>query len=255
MISPSVITCWPRRNVSVTFAVRAKPSNGVYSCVDSESAARTVQVRVGVDERDVGVVAHGDVRPSSAGRSARAGFHGDQLARPVVAAARGVRPSLTRPGSRYSAPPKPDLARKTSSRGSPNFSSSLQHAWSRDDPVDRCRRAGAPTAPRRPRAGAAAGSPCRRRRARCRQSASRWPMVTSRRKSMCGNASRHQQRRLDRLARRQVQQVDGRQLGLVREVRRDGDREALGVRRPRGAVGREAGQRAVLLDELRVRAS
>ena len=52
-------TWWPRTKVSVTRAVSSKPSNGVYSWVDRESSARTVQsarCRPG----EVGVVADRD---------------------------------------------------------------------------------------------------------------------------------------------------------------------------------------------------
>ena len=152
------------------------------------------------------------------------------------------------PGRRYSAPPKPDLARKTSSRGSPNLVSSRQQAWSETTqsklPASRCSHSASTSS--RERSGGLTLPP---RPCAVWKSASRWPTVTSRRKSMCGNVVCHQHRRLDRLARGEVQQVDVGQLGLVREVGRDGDREALGVRRPGGAVGLEPGQVALLLDQ------
>ena len=69
---------------------------------------------------------------------------------------------------------------------------------------------------------------------------------------MCGKTCCIVQRRLDRLARAQVQQVDVQAVGLVGEVGGDPDREALGVRRPRGAVGAQPRQLAFALDDLRV---
>ena len=51
----------------------------------------------------------------------------------------------------------------------------------------------------------------------------------------------HHQRRLDRLARAEVQQVDVGAVGLVGQVGGDEDRQPLGVRRTGGAVGRQAG--------------
>ena len=59
----------------------------------------------------------------------------------------------------------------------------------------------------------------------------------------------HLERRLDRLARREVQQVDVDAVRLVGEVGRDADREALGVRRARGAVGAQPRELALLLHE------
>ena len=60
------------------------------------------------------------------------------------------------------------------------------------------------------------------------------------RKRMCGKTSLHHQRRFDRLARREVQQVDVEALGLVGEVRRRSRsralRSAAGARRCRRAA-------------------
>ena len=64
--------------------------------------------------------------------------------------------------------------------------------------------------------------------------------------------ARHRQRGLQRLARRQVQQVHVVALGLVGEVGGDPHRQALGVRWPCGAVGAQAGQGAVLRHQTRV---
>src|SRR5881296_1533760 len=64
--------------------------------------------------------------------------------------------------------------------------------------------------------------------------------------------ARHRQRGLQRLAGRQVQQVDVDAARLVPEVCGHGDGEALGVGRPRRAVGGEAGERGVLVREPRV---
>ena len=56
----------------------------------------------------------------------------------------------------------------------------------------------------------------------------------------------HAQRRVHRLGRTEMQEVDVGQFGLVRQVRGDADRQALRVRRPRRMVGVQAGERALL---------
>jgi uncharacterized protein len=123
-----------------------EPSNGVYSWVDSESAALTTNEASGSTQHDVGVEADGEVALGAPARTAARG-----CGTPSSAMRPQLRPRLRaladQPGSRYSVPPKPDLARKTSSRSSPNFISSRQQAWS-DTTQSTSPATRAPTGPR-----------------------------------------------------------------------------------------------------------
>ena len=62
----------------------------------------------------------------------------------------------------------------------------------------------------------------------------------------------HDPRRFHRLARAQVQEIDVQAVGFVGEIGGNPDGKPFGVRRASGAIGVQAGQRAVALNQLRV---
>ena len=161
-------------------------------------------------------------------------------------------PSLSTPESRYSVPPKPDFA---SQMFFGNFA--LYFLLGRaagvvaDDPVDIALEH---RFPERLDVGARANRRVHLRRHAAgaigieQQMPDRdLPLEIDVREGVL-----HHQRRIHRLPRREVQQVDVEALGFVGEIGRDPDREPLGVRRPGGAVGREPVELAVALDELRI---
>jgi hypothetical protein len=196
---------------------------------------------VRVDQRDVGVEARGDVALALEAEAARRVVR-QQLGHAVVDRPRGL-PSVISAGSMYSVPPKPDLAWKMSLRPFlPTFFSVAQQAWSEQTQSSL---PSSSAVPEELDVGARAD-----RRIHLGEAADLGVVVEAEVADRDFAAEvdvreglGHLQRRLHRLARGEVQQVDVEAVGLVREVGGDGDREALGMRRARGAVGLEAGER------------
>src|SRR5262249_26600217 len=119
----------PRRNVLFTRPVSSCPSNGEYPCLDSDSAARTTKLSCGSTSA-MSASKPGAISPFLSRPKRRAGVQLNSSAMWVYDTPR-LLPSLSTPESRYSVPPKPDLASHMLVGSSfDHFCSLEQQAWS-----------------------------------------------------------------------------------------------------------------------------